>query len=225
MKNFFFGSYPQTKKAAAVSVGTKQDSRGYWLGGDGGFYEKVGSEYYKVEPIVWEIQEERDGRILLLSRDIIDAREYDGESNHYARSEIRGWLNGAFLQKAFTAEEQRRVAVTSVRNGSDSVAEEDNEYICEDTRDKIFLPSVRELARLGREDRKRPVSDYARAQGASKVEKPDCLKDGRGCGWWLSRSPNALDENIVDIVDADGSFTFAPVDDEAYGIAPALFLL
>lgn len=222
MQYINFGLYPQRKKAANVSIGTERTPFMYYIGSDGCMYEKVGSDYFKVEPIVWEVREGKNGTRLLISRDILDVKEFDSEKNYYADSDVRKWINRDFIYKSFTEQESDSIIKDTVDNGASSVLKSDNEYVCEDTNDKIFLLSIKEIVEFSKEERKRPVSDYALAKGASKVEQAECMKDGRACGWWLSRSPDSLDENFIDIVDADGSINWAPVNDDLYGIVPAL---
>ena len=91
-----FGQYPQTIKAANVSIiSTTPDTDGYYLGSDGERYAKVVADpnrsgykfsdnssviygntyYFKVEPIRWRILSERDGKAFILCDSII--------ANHY----------------------------------------------------------------------------------------------------------------------------------------------
>ena len=92
----YFGEYPQTIKAADVTVGDVADEDGYYLGSDGERYAKVvaspnrnnytfsdnssvtrGNTYYfKVEPIRWRILSESNGNALILCDSIIANHNY-----------------------------------------------------------------------------------------------------------------------------------------------------
>lgn len=81
---------------------------------------------YAGQPIVWKAIGEKDGRFLLLSRDVLDyrpfhpvdtsegmgAKSYD-ETN-WGDCELRQWLNGTFAQTAFTVEELAHIPVVTV---------------------------------------------------------------------------------------------------------------
>ena len=95
--------------------------------------------------------------------------------NNYEHSKIRAWLNGlsyvyksssssdaetkedhngkGFLQTAFTAEEQAKIAQTVIDNSEASTATQwnsvTNQYACGNTTDKIFLLSAKKLQREG----------------------------------------------------------------------------
>ena len=117
----YFGEYPQSVKADKVKVSATPDSRGYYLGSDGAYYakavaapntttgaqftdgeavEKGRTYYFKVEPIAWRILKKENDTALLLCEKIIATRKFDPATNHYADSDVRKWLNGAFVDKS-----------------------------------------------------------------------------------------------------------------------------
>ena len=161
-----FGEYPQTIKSDDVEVGEVADKDGYYLGSDGCRYAKVeasggyviefsnGDEmkdetyYFKVEPICWRICESDGEEWYLLCDSVIDYRQYDLVSNDYKFSDIRRWLNydnNGFYNVAFTPQQQEYIAVTEVDNSAESTGFSYNLYACENTSDKIFLPSYAEI--------------------------------------------------------------------------------
>ena len=99
--HIYFGEYPQTIKAADVTVGDVADEDGYYLGSDGERYAKVvaspnwnnytfsdnssvtsGNTYYfKVEPIRWSILSESDGNALIFCDSIIANHNYHHTSS------------------------------------------------------------------------------------------------------------------------------------------------
>lgn len=164
----YFGEYPQTVKAAAVSITTTTDSRGYYLGSDGSYYAKVtaipyGSSYkfstgdiieqgkvyyFKVEPILWRILSRDNSTALILCDSIIANKPFDksGEySNNYANSDIRAWLNAEFYNTAFTVLQKELILITTVDNSATSTGIRDNPNACENTQDCIFLLSYADV--------------------------------------------------------------------------------
>lgn len=222
-KYVYFGEYPQTIKADGVTVSCTTDSRGYYLGSDDCYYAKVtakpntaggyydvffstkesvvsGTDYYfKVEPIRWRVLSEDGDTALVLCDSIIDSRAFDGtfgdNSNNYAESDIRAWLNATFYETAFTALERELIITTTVDNSAASAIGAENPFVCENTEDKIFLLSYADVINdnygfssvFDSSDKARQMltSDYARATGAFMTESGNYAENGY---WWL-RSP------------------------------------
>ncbi|MDR1422294.1 MAG: protein kinase, partial [Coriobacteriales bacterium] len=59
----------------------------------------------------WRVLAVEDGQALLITEDLIGLRRFDDDSNDWATSEIRAWLNGEFLS-GFTPNEQQQIAET-----------------------------------------------------------------------------------------------------------------
>ena len=74
-------------------------------------------------PIEWIILDYREdeGRALLLSRYVLDAKPYNDKKAAVTWDEctLRAWLNNEFLQQAFLAEEQALIFSTRLRNDTD----------------------------------------------------------------------------------------------------------
>ena len=160
----YFGEYPQTIKADDVTITDTTDERGYYLGSDGSYYAKVTADpynsgyifstktpitegpvyYFKVDPIRWRILSEENGEAFLLCDSIIDNQRFDNNSNNYAESEIRAWLNSTFYETAFSELERAIILITEVDNSLASTTNSSNPYVCENTNDKIFLLSCAE---------------------------------------------------------------------------------
>ena len=114
-KYVLFGSYPQTKIANGVSVDeTDVDDNGYFLGSDGKRYAKLDTNYYMVEPVLWQIINEADGNAILIPVKILEEHRYDETYADYAQSEIRTWLNSDFYNKVFSSQEKNIVQKTSI---------------------------------------------------------------------------------------------------------------
>ena len=250
----YFGEYPQTIKTDEVTITETQDARGYYLGSDGAYYAKVtaaplgdsytfstgadvnsGTVYYfKVEPIKWRILSESDDVALILCDGIIANRIYDDDSNNYAESEIRAWLNGQFYETAFSELQRELILTTTVDNSARSTNPNGNAtewngganpYACANTQDKVFLLSMQEVtnaaygfnASYGSNDtaRRKQLSDYSRATGAWMSTSADYY--GNGC-WWL-RSPYY---GRSDSADVDCSGGTRPYTGSAWGVRNTL---
>ena len=114
--------------------------------------------YFKVEPIKWRILSEGNGNALILCESIIankqyyyidwDKRTIDGVTvypNNYEHSDIRAWLNDEFYNNAFSELQRALIQTTEVDNSVYSTGYDTNPYVCDNTNDKIFLPSYREM--------------------------------------------------------------------------------
>ena len=198
--------------------------------------------YFKVEPIRWRILSTDGETALILCDSIIANKAYDeynngNYSNNYKNSDIRAWLNEQFYETAFSDLQKQLILTTTVDNSAKSTnpyGQENywnngvNPYACEDTEDKIFLLSYREVTNSaygfatsrGTYDiaRRMLTSDYARATGAYTYVGGSY--DGHGY-WWL-RSPGYYSDNARSVGsdgNADGN---GFVSISGGGVVPAL---
>ena len=195
--------------------------------------------YFKVEPIRWRILSESDGSAFIMADGIIANPYYhrttssttiEGETvyaNNYKHSDIRAWLNDEFLNTAFGEVAQGLIETTEVDNSVYSTGHSSNAYACENTFDKVFLLSYREVvnSEYGFASdstfdaaRRMTVSDYARSTGVYMISS------GSG-DWWL-RSPFSSSYNYyarcVYHLGYAGSYSHVNVDNGHVGVVPAL---
>ena len=246
-----FGQYPQTIKAADVMVGDVADEDGYYLGSDGERYAKVVADpynsdytfsnnssvssgntyYFKVEPIRWRILSESDGKAFILCDGIIANKAYQRYNNYYSISAIRAWLNDEFYNTAFGALQQALIQTTEVDNSVYSTGYSSNRYACENTSDKVFLLSYREVTNSAYgfassystydTARRMLTSDFSRATGAYMSTDSSYY----GNGWWWLRSPRNDSSTRARSVDSYGyADNDGYVDYGYYGVVPALNL-
>ena len=247
-----FGEYPQTIKADDVTITDVQDSRGYYLGSDGFYYAKVTASpksseytfstgdvitngevyYFKVEPIRWRILIEYGEPAFILCDSVIANQRYDDDSNNYAESEIRAWLNSIFYQTAFNELQREIILTTTVDNSVYSTGYSSNPNVCEDTYDKIFLLSYREATHgeygfstssVNDDAREILTSDYSRAMG-TPMNSDSSEYYGNGI-WWL-RSPignytsHARYVRIEgDVYEHNNNYVY-----RTYGVVPAMWI-
>ena len=192
----YFGSYPQTLKASSVTIDASSvDSNGYYLGSDGERYAKVTAKkdcygnsskytfsngssisagttyYFKVEPIKWKILSSSNGKLTLYAEDIIEQSRWDSSVIlNYKTSTIRSFINGDFLNGAFSSEEQAMIQTTTVDNGTSTVPSAGASCVCENTTDKVFLLSYKDVINGGtygftNSSRMKQATDFAKANG------------------------------------------------------------
>lgn len=186
-----------------AAVGNLQDDSASTIFGyqkDNGY--KIGNVYwFKYEPLLWQIIQNKDGKAQLLCMTAIDSQPYtlvikksenkfkDEKDEHYVfynvtpdvpqntlatnyqYSAIRAWLNGVFYQNAFNSKQKNLISETLLDNESGEVGS--------NTTDKVFVPSIAEIKDLKNLYRK--ASDYAKSQ--------NLLTDysHTNCDFWYTR--------------------------------------
>lgn len=142
-------------------------------------------------PLEWDVLEEKDGKALIITHNIIDCKPFDiDSSNNYEKSSIRKWLNDVFYNSVFNEEQKEKIIVTLVDNSLSSTGDVENRFICNDTNDSIFLLSVKEAQKYYVDNNARQArgTRYAKMNGLyvdKKNEKETSM-------WWL-RSPHSDD--------------------------------
>ena len=152
MKSITFGSYPQ-----------KSDVK---------------------EPIEWLVLQEKDGQMLLLSRYCLASLPWHNQKTAVTWDvcDLRSWLNGEFIQSAFSEQEQSAIVVTKLDN-RDQLG--NGTPVGADTEDRVFLlSSIDALALLYGEGYRVKPTPYAVSQGVYVNPIGDCA-------WWL-RSPGKI---------------------------------
>ena len=157
-------------------------------------------------PIEWMVLDMRGNRALLLSKYGLDAKPYHTKlvSITWEECSLREWLNGPFLNAAFTADEQSGIVRTEVDNGKSQGYSGFGTKGGADTRDLIFLLSYAEANEyLGvgwdntgnKKGRVAPTA-YAKAAGAS-VKAENKTTEGKSAGWWWLRSPGSKQSHAI----------------------------
>ena len=161
-ESVYFGSYPKTQISSVDDLTLDVD------------YIIKDDKYYKVEPIEWQIIEENDDSLLLLSKYNIDVKPYSDGSGSYPTSwgncTLRKWLNSeafssnsrgfkndgdGFLNKAFNDEEKSKIISSNVSyiegySGPFSKLIKENKKIYNQ---KVFLMSCDEIESLSKNNR------------------------------------------------------------------------
>ena len=192
--------------------------------------------WFKCEPITWDVLSNNDGRYYLLSSMLLDAhcfynqvtnRTVEGITiypNNYEYSDIRNWLNNEFLNSAF-ALNNTFIQNTNVDNSAPTTNSSVNPYACNNTTDKVFLPSYQDyinsdygfVTSTGASNtRCSRTTDFARARGS----KYYTLGDYNGHYWM--RSPSSDRAQSAWRVGDDGYINRNYVDYSFYSVRPCL---
>ncbi len=149
-------------------------------------------------PIEWLVLDRDGDKALLISRYGLDAQPYNTEYTKitWEQCTLRTWLNGTFLNKAFTSEEQKGIILTNVDNSKSQGYSGWSTNGGYNTQDKIFLLSYAEANKYfgvtyndsnNTKSRVEPTA-YAIAQGA--LTNSSCkTASGKAAGVWWLRSP------------------------------------
>ena len=184
-----------------------------------GHYEHYNDRSDAAEPIEWQVLKEEDGRVLLISRYGIDGLPYHSSFGEitWEKCWLRQWLNGEFLETAFTEEE--RELIEEVINRTSSNPEAGTEGGA-DTADRIFLLSIDEVVSLFPtvEDRTCTATDFAKGKGilADWVNEDNSF-------WWL-RSPGYSACSAAIVYSNGLLYMYGSAVDSARAVRPALWM-
>lgn len=204
---------------------TRQDENGYATNT---------VHWFKYEPVEWKIIGETDGKALIIANLILDSQDWypndttdsfthnDGEGyvNNYELSNIKKWLNDDFYNTAFNDLEKIVIEKTTVDNSADSVYYGYNNYLCNNTDDKIFLLSSKEAYYSDELVKQAKGTDYAKCQGL-EVSKTSGYQGNSS--WWL-RSPDFSDALNASCISIDGGLYASRAMLTYYGIRPACWI-
>lgn len=155
-------------------------------------------------PIDWQVLTAEDGKVLLLSLRGLDARPYHDTEDlvTWETCSLRAWLNGEFLETAFSEEERGAILLTEVDNSREQAYKKWKKGVDgENTQDYVFLLSYGEAHKYlnvqkdnyQSRSRQEPTA-YAIAHGAH-IETTIRTAKGKITGWWLLRSPGKDEEH------------------------------
>ena len=172
----------------------------------------------KKEPIEWRVLAVKGGKALIISQYALDCKKYN-ESYVYTSWEectLRKWLNSDFLIAAFDPAEQNLIQLSNV------TADKNPEYSTDqgnDTKDKVFLLSVKEVEQYFKndEDRKCNPTKFAINNGAYK-------DDSGQCWWWLRSLGNYSRSATYVFTGGSVSFGGHGVHDDNDSVRPALWI-
>ncbi|MCH5180137.1 MAG: hypothetical protein J1F32_02845 [Erysipelotrichales bacterium] len=203
-----------------------------------------GSEYwFKCEIIEWKVLSVESGSYFLLASKLLDTHNYYKNysnrtidnatvyANNYEQSDIRAWLNDDFYNTAFNLNNSY-IHETIVSNSTTTDMSSDNQYICNDTNDKVYLLSYQDYlnsnygfgssAAEASSTREARTTDYARARGAwcntRDTSKPGLKFNG---SYW-TRSPSNEYYYCAWNVNSSGYLSTYAVDGDSHCVRPSI---
>ena len=184
-------TYKDVKKAEVGQVVTM----GSYQQNDGATGQKA--------PVEWIVLEKNDGKALLISRYVLDIREFGDPAigADWKNSSMRAWLNGSFYDEAFSSSEKKRIQSTSC------------ETVGTITSDKVFLLNKEEAGRL--------LTDGKLKTRMTSYAKSIALTGGE---YWL-RSPGTEKGYAATVTDKGQiSNEGGSVSMQIYGVRPAVWI-
>ncbi|MDO5850599.1 MAG: DUF6273 domain-containing protein [Methanobacteriaceae archaeon] len=156
--------------------------------------------------------------MLLLSKYAIDCMKYNLTYNSidWKKSEVREWLNGPCYDDAFNDDEKDFIRQRDIYNNENPTYKTTSG---EDTKDKVFLLSYKEIMKyLDQDSLKCEATEYA-------IKKGVYVESGnRYCDWW-TRTAGDISSNVM-YVSNEGEIVmegdYCTTDD--FGIRPAMYI-
>ena len=145
-------------------------------------------------PLQWRILEKKEGCVFLLTEKGIDVKPYNEKKDDvtWETCTLRKWLNTTFIDKAFTAWEQKYIRYTSVDNSKIQGNRKYKTNGGNKTGDRVFLLSYKEAFKdyfANNEERRCCPTDYAFEKDGGRNSVSG------GINWWL-RSPDAFQDCV-----------------------------
>ncbi len=194
----------------------------------GRYYEDM---YNGPEPIEWKILSQEDGRMLLISRYVLENKPYNDEYTDvtWAGCSLRQWLNDEFFYTAFSDEERARIQTVTLTNPANPYTGVDGGI---DTEDKVFLLSMDEVLQyfefeeLDENDNRYGSSDALITDATQYVVNNHFEQWGapNGSGLWWLRTPgeSAGDACYVVCGNVDWWCSSAYVVNATFGVRPVI---
>ncbi|MBR3863907.1 MAG: hypothetical protein IKJ19_02170 [Clostridia bacterium] len=203
--------------------------------GSNGYYSQT-VYWFKFDLIRWNILEDRSDKVLLISELILDSQYFYKSSalrsedvaiwpNNYERSDLREWLNNNFYNSAFSTSQRGSILLSAVDNSLASTGDTSNDFVCNNTQDKVFLLSRVEAEAYIEAGANfiKSASQYSLAQGFS-------LHNNHNNAWWL-RTPHYYDHNNQGrsslLIDGDMTVAMVGSTESNYadvGVVPVIWL-
>ena len=199
-----------------------------------GRYEQDNKKTTRPEPIEWLVLAVENGRVLIISKYGLDQVSYNSENADvsWETCRLRAWLNNEFINTAFNAEEQSKIAWVTNKNPS-SLTSATKSFTTEpqpdgnDTLDRVFLLSIDEANRFF------PTAEALECEPTKYAEEKGVMTTWLNppfgkCGWWLrTRVGYAISQGTRDYYAAEASgfgIREATVYNFWIAVRPALWL-
>ena len=163
-----------------------------------------------------------DDRLLLLSTDVLDARQYNHvpfQDVTWADSDLRAWMNGDFFASAFTPAQQGIIPSVLNENADQSIAGTPGGA---PTQDRVFALSEQEsVVYLSGSANRSDIGAAPASQAAASG--PLAVSEDGTADWWL-RSPGTYAFAAQYVDTAGAPLPSGANVDVLYGVRPALWI-
>ncbi len=182
-----------------------------------GVYEQDGNVDNGREPLKWRVLKKNDTRLLLITDQIIDSMAFNDtkQAARWKDCSLRRWLNGVFIERTFSKEEQNLIlSMSHEDNGNDFY------YVGggDPTIDRVFLLDIGEAFNLFSSDQERTVDPtrYALTQG---------VRNEYGHGWWWLRNPGVQISAAAVIAYGGSIYQMGEnINTDNIGVRPAIWI-
>lgn len=183
-----------------------------------GKYEQDNDTSNGKEDIEWIVLAKEDGRILVISKFGLDYQPFNTKRVDvtWDTCTLRRWLNGTFINTAFSSEEKRMIPIVTIETYKHT--RQNGNFFCP-TEDRVFLLTIDEAKEYFPSDSVRACMP---TPAAASVAYSASLRNDGHAYWWL-RSQGYRRYDTVCVVDPDGSLCFGDrgemwVNSEGWGI-------
>ena len=128
------------------------------------------------EDIKWLVLDKKDDAVLVISKHVLEDKSFGRNDDTWETCSLRKWLNGDFINDAFSPEEQSKLQITNVSADKNPKFDVDSGNA---TMDNIFLLSAPEAEKYFASDEARKADLYSSVSNMYRYD-----------GWWL-RTPGA----------------------------------
>ena len=183
-----------------------------------GSYEQDNNNSNGKEEIEWLVLDIKDGKILVLSKYALDNQPYNNEyaNSTWASCTLRKWLNGFFINAAFSTEEKTLIPTVTV--SADKNPDFDTNP-GKATQDQVFLLSMVEANKyLSEETKQCEGTSYFMSHGGYSYNIYT-----NTCRWWL-RTPGLLESDAVEVSSIGECNSNGVMVNDKKGIRPAMWI-
>ena len=150
--------------------------------GDTVFFGKYEQDYDTSngkEDIKWLVLDKKDNAVLVISKHVLEDKSFGRNDDTWETCSLRKWLNGDFINDAFSPEEQSKLQITNVSADKNPKFDVDSGNA---TMDKVILLSVAEVEKYF-------ISDESRIADLHSAVSNEYYSDR----WWLRTSGVSFD--------------------------------
>lgn len=190
-----------------------------------GAYEQDNNLKNGKEAVEWIVVEQKGWSWLLVSKQALDCQQYNTAASDvtWEDSSVRKWMNGEFLNAAFSADEQLLIKDSEVSASGNPAFEVS---AGNDTTDKVFLLSVKEAGKYFDSDAARMCEPTAYASSKNLYKSNSFSNENidTTCRWWLRTPGDSQSDAAVVYVNGAVGNAGRNVDYKQCGIRPAVWI-